>query len=89
MGIIGGYNHDKYWKRRAIVVNPQNKTSLLLKSYYLFCIMRKDAKFGCSFGTNLNSGTYFESPPILPHGPYGIILGHDWKIGKMLLFLIK
>ncbi len=26
------YNHEKYWK---FVTNPQNKTNLLLKFYYL------------------------------------------------------
>ncbi|WP_369689490.1 serine O-acetyltransferase [Vibrio halioticoli] len=44
---------------------------------------RVDFKFNCSFGTNLNCGAKFQSPPILPHGPYGIIIGHDSVIGKM------
>ena len=35
----------------------------------------------CSFGTNLNSGTIFKTPPYLPHGPNGIIVGHNLKIG--------
>ena len=32
---IQHYNHEKYWKRRAVVTNPQDKTNLLLKFYYL------------------------------------------------------
>ena len=71
MSWVKGYNHEKYWHRRSIVVDPKNKTPLLIKLYYLWYIKRKDAKFGCSFGTNLNSGSYFETPPYLPHGPYG------------------
>lgn len=82
MQFIRGYNHEKYWKRRSIVIDPDNHTSILLKLYYLYYIKKTDAKFGCSFGTNLNSGSYFETPPQLPHGPYGIIVGHKWKIGK-------
>ena len=40
-----------------------------------------DARHHCSFGTNLNSGAYFATPPFLPHGPNGIICGHDIKVG--------
>ncbi|MGL5980484.1 MAG: serine O-acetyltransferase [Phocaeicola sp.] len=44
-------------------------------------IKRSDA-FNCaSFGTNLNNGANFLSPPHLPHGPNGIIIGHDVIIG--------
>lgn len=82
MAFFRGYNHKKYWKRRAIVVDPNNKTPKWIKLYYLLYIKRADAKNNCSFGTNLNSGTYFESPPNLPHGPNGIILGHNLKFGK-------
>lgn len=82
LSLIQGYNHEKYWKRRAIVIDPNNKTPLFIKLYYLWYIKRKDYKFHCSFGTNLNSGSIFETPPHLPHGPYGIICGHNWKIGK-------
>lgn len=79
---IQHYNHKKYWRRRSIVINPDNKTNIILKLYYLYYIKRTDAYHNCSFGTNLNSGTFFETPPILPHGPNGIIIGHDLKIGK-------
>lgn len=82
MSFIRGYNHEKYWRRRSIVVDPNNKTPLLIKLYYLWYIKRKDVKFCCFFGTNLNSGSYFEEPPHLPHGPYGIICGHNWYVGK-------
>lgn len=76
-GIFQHYNHAKYWKRRAIVTNPQNRTPILIKLYYLWYIKRCDAFNNCSFGTNLNSGALFAIPPILPHGPNGIIIGHD------------
>lgn len=78
---IQHYNHEKYWKRRDIVINPNDKTYLLLKLYYLYYIKRTDAYHNCSFGTNLNSGVYFATPPHLPHGPKGIIVGHDVRIG--------
>ena len=79
---IQKYNHSKYWRRRSVLVDPENKTFLLIKLYYLLYIKRTDAYHNCSFGTNLNSGTTFKSPPNLPHGPKGIIVGHDLIIGR-------
>lgn len=81
---IQHYNHEKYWKRRAVVTNPQNKSNLLLKLWYLYYIKKTDAYHNCSFGTNLNSGAFFASPPHLPHGPNGIIVGHDVCIGSRI-----
>ena len=60
---ISGYHHDKYWRRRRKVVEKDSKTNTLLKLYYLFYIKRVDAKFHCTFGTNLNSGATFSTPP--------------------------
>lgn len=82
LSFISGYNHNKYWHRRSIVINPHSKTSLLLKLYYLYYIKRVDAKHHCSFGTGWGYGAEFITPPFLPHGPNGIIVGHDVKIGK-------
>lgn len=82
LNFIHGYNHKKYWRRRSIVIDPKARTPLLLKLYYLFWIKRVDARHHCSFGTNLNSGAYFATPPFLPHGPNGIICGHDIKVGE-------
>lgn len=82
LGIIQGYNHKKYWRRREFVINPNSKASLLRKLYYLYYIKKVDSRKCCSFGTNLNAGAYFQEPPLLPHGPNGIIVGHDVRIGK-------
>ena len=76
------YNHEKYWK---FVTNPQNKTNLLLKLYYLYYIKKTDAYHNCSFGTNLNAGAFFVTPPHLPHGPNGIIVGHDVCIDENII----
>lgn len=81
LSMIQHYNHKKYWRRREIVVNPYSKTNILLKLYYLYYIKKTDAYHNCSFGTNLGSGTIFHTPPHLPHGPNGIIVGHDLEIG--------
>ena len=82
MSYISGYNHDKYWKRREALVNPQSGVNSLLKIYYLLWIKRVDKKQHCSFGTGFNSGASFATPPFLPHGPNGIIVGNDAKIGS-------
>ena len=77
LAVIQRYNYDKYWRRRAIVSTNSNKTPLLVKLYYLYYIKKMDAYHNCSFGTDLNAGVYFVTPPHLPHGPNGIIVGHD------------
>lgn len=74
------WNPQKYWKRREYVVNP-HQGNILLKLYYLYWIKKIDTIHNCSFGTNLNGGAIFSSPPLLPHGPNGIIVGHSVKIG--------
>ena len=61
---IRGYNNDKYWKRRAIVIDDNNKTNILRKLYYLVWIKNVDGRKQCSFGTNLNYGASFSTPPI-------------------------
>lgn len=81
MSLIQGYNHEKYWKRRSVVVDP-GKRNILLKLYYLFYIKRVDAKHHCSFGTNINIGNGYSTPPNFPHGPAGIIVAPDVKIGS-------
>ena len=50
--------------------------------YYLLYIKWIDAHHNASFGTNYNSGSQWISPPLLPHGPNGIIVGHDCVIGS-------
>lgn len=82
MSVIRGYNHSKYWKRRSKVVDPNAKTPLLLKLYYLYYIKKTDARHHCSFGTGMGYGASFATPPYLPHGPNGIIVGHDAKVGS-------
>lgn len=79
---VSGYDHGKYWRRRAIVIDPNNKTNSLLKIYYLWWIKHKDTQYHCSFGTSYHYGSQFATPPHLPHGPYRIIVGSDAKIGE-------
>lgn len=78
---IKKYNHNKYWKRRFFVSNRNYKNKI--KKYYYFIYIKKiDTKHLCSFGTEINGGANFKTPPILPHGPSGIIIGHDCIIGE-------
>lgn len=82
---IQKYDHHKYWNRRDAVVNSHSKISPLKKLWYLYYIKKTDSYHGCSFGTNINSGASFLSPPILPHGPSGIIVGHDVSLGRKVI----
>lgn len=80
--IVQHYNHDKYWRRRGYVIDPNSKKNLFLRLYYLYYIKKCDAYNNSSFGTNLGSGAIFLTPPDIPHGPNGIIIGHDVRIGR-------
>ena len=76
------YNHEKYWVRRAEVINPKSKVPKLLRLYYLYYVKKTDAYHNCSFGTLWNQGSTFITPPQLPHGPNGIIIGNNLSFGK-------
>lgn len=82
MSRIQHYNKKKYWRRRSLVTDPDAKCCILRKLYYLYYIKKCDAFNNCSFGTNLNAGAKFATPPVLLHGPNGIIIGHDVTIGE-------
>lgn len=75
------YNHEKYWKIRAEVINPDSKKPKWLRILYLYKIKKADAFNNASMGTDLGHGAIFDSPPILPHGLNGIIIAHDAKFG--------
>ena len=82
MSFVNHYNHEKYWRRREVVVNPMIKVSKLRRLYYLFYIKKTDSYWHCTFGTNYLAGSHFDTPPTLWHGPNGIILGYNVSIGK-------
>ena len=82
MSCVQHYDHEKYWKMRAEVVNPNSKKSKLLRLIYLYRIKRADAFANASMGTDLGKGAEFASPPILHHHLNGIIISHYAKIGK-------
>lgn len=79
--VIQRYNHEKYWKYRRIVVNPEmgSKIGDWLRLYY---IKRADAFNNASMGTHRNFGAAFAEPPHLPHGLNGIIISHNAVIGR-------
>lgn len=61
---IHGYNHEKYWKRRSIVIDKNSRTPLIVKLYLLWWIKRVDARHHCAFWTYMNHGASFATPPI-------------------------
>lgn len=67
---------------REKVISQNSNLPRIYKLYLLFKIKRIDAFNNASFGTDLNKGAKFASPPNLPHGQNGIIIGHDAIIGK-------
>ena len=75
------YDHEKYWRFRAVVVDP-NRGSLLGDLFRLYYIKRADAFNNASMGTHRNFGASFAAPPRLPHGLNGIIVSHNAVIGR-------
>lgn len=82
MGVVQHYNPDKYWSRRAICIDPNNKVPKLLKLYYLYYIKKCDAFNNASMGTDINQGAVFETCPVLPHGLNGIVVHMKAHIGS-------
>ena len=82
MGYVQHYNPDKYWHRRQIVVEPNNKVPYIIKLWFLYYIKKCDAFNNASMGTDINQGAQFITRPILPHGLNGIIIHHQAKIGS-------
>ena len=80
--MIQHYNPNKYFTMRSKVLDTTYK-STILKLWYLYRIKKMDAFNNASFGTNFNSGAFFKTPPILPHGLNGIIIGHDCDYIKL------
>lgn len=79
--LVQRYNHEKYWKYRAVVVDPQ-KGSKLGDMWRLYYIKRADAFNNASMGTHRCCGARFATPPRLPHGLNGIVVSHNAVIGE-------
>lgn len=56
MSRIQHYDHEKYWKMRAEVVNPHSSKSKLTRLYYLYRIKKSDAFANASMGTAWERG---------------------------------
>lgn len=78
--MIQHYDHEKYWRYRAIVTDPE-RGSRLGDMFRLFYIKRADAFNNASMGTHRNFGAKFAEAPQLPHGLNGIIISHNAEIG--------
>ena len=78
---IQHYNHEKYWKMRDEVINPNSKKSKLIRYWYLYRIKKMDAFHNASMCTDMGFGAQFKTPPHFPHGMNGIIIGNA-KIGE-------
>lgn len=79
---IQHYDHEKYWKLRDRVVDPEYRASKIRKLIWLHYIKKCDAFNNSSMGTHLGYGAAFSAPPHFPHGMYGIIVSHEARIGK-------
>lgn len=79
--IVQHYDEQKYWKRRAQVVDPKSKLPRFIKQYYLLYLKRCDAFNNATTGAHIGFGAQFASPPRLPHGLYGIVISHNAVIG--------
>lgn len=79
---IKHYNHKRYWKMRAQVVDKKSKIPGIFRLFYLYKIKKMDAYNLSSMGTGFGWGAEFKSPPILPHLLNGIIVSYYASIGS-------
>ena len=80
--LLFSYDEKKYWKRRQILIDKNNKKFFLKKIWYLIYCKKMEARNAASLGTAINTGAMFESVPNLPHGITGIFVSHSAQIGK-------
>lgn len=71
MMFVSGYDHQKYWHRRSVVVDAKNGVNPLIKAYYLLWIKCVDSKHHCSFGVMYHAGAQFVTPPTFHMGLMG------------------
>lgn len=81
-GWVQHYNEERYWRFRAIAVDPTNKLPKILRLFCLYYVKRCDAFCNASTGAHLGYGTVFKDRPVFPHGLYGVIISHNAKIGS-------
>ena len=86
---LKGYNHKKYWKRRSIVIDPNNKKNILVKIFYLIYIKRVDARHHCSFGTSLHYGAQFKTPPNFPMDQMELSLDMTLSLENLSHYIIR
>lgn len=84
---IFGYDEKKYWELRQRIVDPDDKAGKFRKYIWLIRLKRAEARNAASFGTAINKGAVFATPPILPHGLTGIFVSHGARIGKRCVIL--
>ncbi len=83
---IQHYDHEKYWRMRAEVVNPNSSKPRWLRLWYLYRIKRMDAFNNATMCTDMDFGGQFKTPPHFPHGMNGILIG-NCKIGANCVIL--
>ena len=76
------YNHEKYWKMRQEVVNPNSTVPKIIRLWYLYRIKKMDSFANTSMGTGFGWGAHFASPPDLVHYLNGIIVSYYASIGE-------
>lgn len=50
--LVIGYNHEKFWKRREMLITPGNGCSTIRRLYYLYYIKKVERRWNCSMGEN-------------------------------------
>lgn len=76
------YNHEKYWSRRSVVVDPFSKCPRFIKYIYLLYLRKMDSFNSAEIATGIGKGASFKGIPILPHGIKGIIIHPSTIIGE-------
>lgn len=75
--LLGGFNPDKYWKRRLYIQNSNGFLAL----YYIAWLKKYELRSNCTTGVQFSNKKLFSSTVNMPHGLNGIVISPNAKIG--------
>lgn len=81
-GIVSHYNSKKYWKYQSFL---QNNKGFRISRYLKLLYLKRCDAFNCaSLGHRVEKGkgSYYKTPPHLPHGIKGIYISDLARLGE-------
>lgn len=78
--LLSHYNHEKYWRCKQRLMD--NNTNIVQRIRYLLYLKKCESYNNASLGNRIDGGSYFKTPPFLPHGIKGIFISDRAVVGE-------